>query len=131
MAWSEAARQASIEARRANAAAKARQNNTKNRVAQMQQSDMAKKYPNGVGKPGPQTDKHPNPGNRVAFATRNRMIHDAGAAGRIAAHNRQVMLAAGGHFTRAAGAGLLGVLMSVGGALGKLAMENTKVGGRR
>jgi hypothetical protein len=37
-------------------------------------------------KPGPQTAAHPNAGNRVAFALRKKMAHDAGKDARLAAY---------------------------------------------
>jgi len=132
MAWTDAARAAALETRRANAAAKQRQNTATNRAAQMKQADMAKKYPQGAGKPGPQTDKHPNAGNRVAFALRNKQIHDAGKDARIAAHQRQVMLAAGGHFAAGAGKALLGLLIGAGGKIvGDAIKGNLRNAGRR
>jgi hypothetical protein len=40
----------------------------------------------GGSKPGPQTAAHPNIGNRIAFALRNKLQHDAGQDDRLAAY---------------------------------------------
>lgn len=94
----------------------------------MAQDALAQKYPNGQGKPGPQTAAHPNPANRAAFALRNKMIHDAGAPARIRAAHQAKLLAATGGVARAAGAGLLGALLGLGGKIVGDALRNQ--GGR-
>ena len=72
--------------------------------------------PSGKGrKRGPQTAAHPNPGQRVAFALRNKMAHDSGRDARMAAHQAGVRAATSG--MSSAGAALLGTLLGAGGAI--------------
>jgi hypothetical protein len=112
MAWSDAARAAALETRRANAKAKPQPQQRTGR------------------KPGPQTAAHPNPGQRVAFAVRNKLAHDAGKDARIAAYNaRQAAgkqiggavttsthVATGGRMSPGAAA-LIGTLLGLGGSI--------------
>ena len=82
-------------------------------------------------KPGPQT-QHKNLGTRAAFALRNKMIHDAGKAQRMAAaaaHQKGVH-----GLGKAAGPGFLAALlagMAVAGAKGVQEKFGSKGGGRR
>lgn len=129
MAWTDAARAAALATRQANAAQRAKQNNGKNRGKQVAAENLAKKYPGGIGKPGPQTTMHPNGGNRAAFAVRNRLIHDATRPQREAAvhqRNVEVALSRGGRMARS---GLLGVALGLAGEFGKMATSNLR--GRR
>jgi hypothetical protein len=129
--WSPEARAAALEARRANAAAR--------------KPEQRPKQTSGAKKRGPQTKAHPNPGNRVAFALRNKMIHDAGKDARMAAaagrapysitrtgsHSVSInSIPRSGGLASKAGAGLLGMMLGVGGAILKNGMANTR-GGRR
>jgi hypothetical protein len=115
MAWTDAARQAAIETRRANAAAK-KQNG-----------------PRPTGQPKPVTGRRPaqmagkpntNAGNKAAFSLRNKMAHDAGKDARIAAANARTPAAhqigihasTGGRMSPGAAA-LLGSLLGAGGKI--------------
>jgi hypothetical protein len=116
--WTDAARQAAIEARRTNAASK------------KQEQPAGKKR-------GPQT-QYGSAGTRVAMAIRNKQLHDAGREQRMAAAAQKagtgahsagiasVPRALGG-----AGAGFLGALLGLGGALAKGATANLRSNNRR
>ena len=109
MAWTQAARDAALETRRANAAAKKQ---TQQRPA---------------GQPKPVTGRRPaqmkgrpntNAGNRAAFALRNKMQHDAGKDQRIAAYNaRQAAAHQTGTHLATLGKLLLGATLGAGGAI--------------
>ncbi len=72
MAWSDAARAAALATRQANAKGK----------------QQTQPRPAGAKKPGPQKAAHPNAGQRVAFALRSKMQHDAAKADRIVFRRR-------------------------------------------
>jgi hypothetical protein len=108
--WSPEARAAALATRQANAQGK-------------QQQQPARR------KPGPQTAAHPNPGQRVAFGLRNKMIHDAGAPARMAAAAHQQGISALGHFGMNVGRALLGAAAGAAGTFIHTALRNQ--GGRR
>jgi hypothetical protein len=125
MAWTEEARAAALEARRANA-------------TNRQQANMVprQKVTTGAKKRGPQT-QYKSAGMRVAMALRNKQLHDAGKDARMAAagtkgiHSISInSIPRSGGLASKAGAGLLGMMLGVGGAILKNGMANTR-GGRR
>ncbi len=67
-------------------------------------------------KRGPQTQAHPNPGQRIAFAQRNKMIHDAGKDVRIAAAH-QAAIHAGIPKVGMALLKMFGTLGAIGGSV--------------
>ena len=125
MAWTEAARAAALETRRANAAGR--------KQAQQRPQGQPKQLPGR--NPAQMAKGNTNAGNRAAFALRNKMTHDAGKDQRIAAyaarqaggaHQVGIHVATGGRMSAGAAA-LLGSLLGAGGAI----LRGVTSGGRR